>query len=135
MLNSALPERVLTINYLTNIFSSDLTLQKFYNDRSYTHYWVDFETFKQIYKTDKLDSNLRTFLRLWEQDKIRPLPVPSLKQLAKTRHLFLPDDSVELRKIRTFEHIFHPDNVVVYTGKLGDYINLRNQFSSADLLY
>ena len=120
---------VFTNSFFLNFFSDSN------NECKIPNFYFDWDLYLKIHGKDPIIDVNKKALQLWEQDVILPFPVAGNDELEKVRWLIKPTDTSEIIKIRTFEHIFHPDNVRVCVGTLDEYVAFRNQFSKDDLIY
>ena len=129
MLNCVPVEIAATIN-----FFKQLTLDQFVS-------WVDFlykKDVKRVYihwptlmewlSNSTLHNNdfMKEIIDLWEMNFLYPIPLGNMSE---------HEDKAELPAIVFLNNRIHPDNVRVYCGTFGEYVELRKHFGEEDVKY
>ena len=125
MLNCAPIEVVTTLEFLKRVdfdkfdrFCTFLSKQ-----RGLDHFYVHWQSVVNWLKDSSIRNNTmaNNIAELWEMDFIRPIPDA--------------DELAELPAILHLSNDIHPDNVRVYCGTFGEYVELRKHFGKEDVKY
>lgn len=125
MLNSVPVETVLTLNFIKNTICNYYPLidfRTFLKNKKINNFYIHFNSLIDWLKNSTFNNRIACEIRdLWEENILRPIPKA--------------DELAELPAIYQLNENIYPDNVQVYCGTFGEYVELRKHFGKEDVKY